>query len=178
MLVAGVIEHEAERLAAGDGPKGEPFPDIEVDSVGAVFEAAAEQDISVVVLRAASEVDAIPLRPDVAHLLRAGLEDGWVAVMPERPVQLHGRERIGWWRVHPSSGVAIDVFEDGRGTAMTEETGLYYRIAFWVRKFVCLGLAIKEAKTWGKAVDGDLKGFIIGMAIGYPLHKYLGGHCH
>lgn len=178
MLVAGLIEHEAERLAAGDGPKGEPFPDIAVDSVGAVFEAAAEQAIDLVVLREASDVDAMPLRQGVAQRLVAGLQDGWVVVVPRRPVQLHGQERIGWWRVHPASGVAIDVFEDGRGTAMPDETGLYYRIAFWVRKFVCLGLAIKNAKTWAKLFTGDDMGFLIGLAVGYPLHKLLGGHCH
>ena len=80
--------------------------------------------------------------------------------------------------IHPSSGTVTDVFEDGRGAAMTEETGLYYRIAFWVRKFVCLGLAIKQVKTFAKLITEDYEGFAIGVAVGYPLHKLLGGHCH
>jgi hypothetical protein len=177
-LVAAVLEHEAERLAAGDGPEGEPFPDLPVDSVGAVLEAAAEQGVATLVLREASEADALPLRPDVASRLKAGLNEGWVAVVPAAPVQLHGQERIGWWLVNTASGSARDVFEDGRGRAATEETTLYYRIAFWVRKFVCLGLTIKQAKTYAKFINEDYVGFAIGMAVGYPLHKLLGGHCH
>jgi hypothetical protein len=178
LLVAGLLEHEAERLAAGDGPKGEPFPDLQVDSVGAVFEAAAEQGVATLVVREASEADALRLRADVASRLKAGLQEGWVAVVPAHPVQLHGQERIGWWLVDMASGLARDVFEDGRGSAATEETTLYYRIAFWVRKFVCLGLTIKQAKTYAKFLNEDYVGFAIGMAVGYPLHKLLGGHCH
>jgi hypothetical protein len=101
-----------------------------------------------------------------------------VAVIPERPVQLHGRDRIGWWLIDPATGEAVDVFEDGRSSAMTEESFLYNRIAFWVRKFVCLGLDIKEVKTLAKLLTGDYEGFVVGVAIGYPLHYFLGGHCH
>ena len=177
-LLAGLLEHEAERLAMGDTPLGDPFPELPVESVGAVFEAAAVQGVGTTVLRSANEVEGLPIDADIAWRLAAGLRDGWVAVVPERPVLLHGRERIGWWLVDPASGAAVDVFQDGRGSAATEEAFLYNRIAFWVRKFVCLGLAIKEVKTLAKLITGDYEGFVIGVAVGYPLHKLLGGHCH
>jgi hypothetical protein len=177
-LVAGVLEHEAERLAAGDGLSGAPFPDLRVASVGAVFEAADAQGVRTLVLRQASDADTLPLAPDVVGRLKAGLQRGWVAVIPERPVQLHGRDRIGWWLIDPATGEAVDVFEDGRSSAMTEESFLYNRMAFWVRRFVCLGLTIKEVKTLAKLLTGDYEGFVVGVAIGYPLHYLLGGHCH
>jgi hypothetical protein len=29
-----------------------------------------------------------------------------------------------------------------------------------------------------KLLTGDYEGFVVGVAIGYPLHYLLGGHCH
>ena len=160
------------------GCRGRPFRILRVASVGAVFEAADAQGVRTLVLRQASDADTLPLAPDVVGRLKAGLQRGWVAVIPERPVQLHGRDRIGWWLIDPATGEAVDVFEDGRSSAMTEESFLYNRIAFWVRRFVCLGLTIKEVKTLAKLLTGDYEGFVVGVAIGYPLHYLLGGHCH
>jgi hypothetical protein len=146
--------------------------------VGAVFEAAERAGVGTIVLRDASEVDQLPVARDIAARLVAGLQGGWIAVAPERPVSIDGQDRFGWWVIDPTSGAAIDVFQDGRGAALQEESFLYNRIAFWVRKFVCLGLAIKEVKTLAKLITGDYEGFVIGVAVGYPLHKLLGGHCH
>ena len=177
-LLAGVLAHEAERLAAGDGVGPEVAPSRTVDSVGGVFEAAAALGVPLTVLRDASDVDGIPIGPDVARILTTGLQDGMVAVIPVRPVELHGAERIGWWLVDPGTGEAVDVFEDGRGTATTESALLYDRIAMYVRKFVCLGLALKTIYTLAELVLEQYTGFVIGVALGFPAHYFLGGHCH
>jgi hypothetical protein len=177
-LVAAVVAHEAERLAAGDGVPVEPFAPPEVDSVGAVFEAAEAQGVPLLVLTGPSAAEGLPIAPEVGLRLRADLEEGWVAVIPSRPVELHGRERIGWWLVDPGTGAARDVFEDGRGTAMTEEGYLYGRVATFVRRFVCLGLAVKTAYTLAELILEQYTGFLIGVAVGFPLHYLLGGSCH
>ena len=63
------------------------------------------------------------LPPDVDYLeeqrvaIRTALDAGHVVVAPERGVEHAGRRRLGWWRIDPTTGAAIDERDDGRGAA-------------------------------------------------------------
>lgn len=72
---------------------------------------------------------------EVAARLGEHIEAGFVAVVPKEPVALNGRQRIGWWRVDPSTGETIGVMDNGYHTAAPEYTGVQLqrmRLAEWL----------------------------------------------
>jgi hypothetical protein len=58
---------------------------------------------------------------DVAARVTASVNAGYVAVVLKEPVSIHGRQRIGWWRVDPTSGETIGVMDTG----LHEDTAEY-----------------------------------------------------
>ncbi len=118
-LVAGVIPHSVERVMGGADQPVAP-----VISVGAVFEAAAAQGVPTRLL-----VDSLPADdqydPDSRHLLRQALEAGMLVVIPERAVDLNGRQRLGWWLVDPGTGAAVDQMDDGGGQGIAQRAIMF-----------------------------------------------------
>ena len=115
-LLGGVLSHVAERLlmrAFGVSSETQPA---EPASVGAVFDAAAAAGVPLHTVQGTLPAD-VTVPPDAAARLGAWLTKGWVAILPEHPVQVNGGDRTGWWLVDPGSGLAIDEMDDGRGAA-------------------------------------------------------------
>jgi hypothetical protein len=107
-------------------------PDLAVDppgpSVGAVFERAAADGVGLRVLTGALPPDhGYP--PVAAAFLGDALAEGWLAIVPERPVQLGGESRLGWWLVDPLTTETRDQMDDGRGSEMTEYVNQVISIA-------------------------------------------------
>jgi hypothetical protein len=96
-----------------DGLGGEPA------SVGAIFEAAAAQGIATRLLVEQLPADAA-YDPDEAKLLRQALDAGQLVIIPERPVDLGGVQRLGWWLVDPVSGATVDQMDDGGGQVVIQ----------------------------------------------------------
>jgi hypothetical protein len=120
-LLAGVTSHIAERVRGAAGLPADLAPSSPGISVGALFERAVAEGIGLRVLR--GELPSDPGYPAAAAaLLAEALAEGWVAVAPERPVQLGGDERLGWWLVDPTTGATRDQMDDGRGVEMAEGT--------------------------------------------------------
>lgn len=126
-LRAGVVEHIAERLAVGIRPDdgGPAAPAVGVSSV---FEAAEEAGIPTLVLQ-----DRIPegmsLRPRTRTLIEDALRTGETVIVPARPVSIDGRDRLGWWRVDPATGLTVDTMDDGMAAAMVEISRIHRMIA-------------------------------------------------
>ena len=114
-VAAGVLDHIIERLLTGDAVERASDATSTPASVGAVFDAAREQGIGLRLLGSPDDVGHLGYHPDVSTLLATDLADGWLAVVPERPVPLGDRDRAGWWLVDPGSGRAMDRLDDGRG---------------------------------------------------------------
>jgi hypothetical protein len=185
-VIAGVMSHVAERIAGGAGlpPDALPagIPDAPLISVGAIFEEAAAQGIDIVVLRGSEPPDDLSLGPEAAARLRAALADGWVAILPERPVTLDGRERLGWWLVEPATGRTIDQLADGGGSNYVEHSitvlqALWSKGAY-IRFGICLALFIKSLSMFVKIATGDVAGFIVFFVLGIPLHGIHHLLCH
>ena len=87
--------------------------------VGAVFEAAASQGIRTLVLHG-SVPDTLPYGPAATNLIHDAVASGDVVIVPAAPVKLGDRERVGWWRIDPQTGVTTDVMDDGAGQSMGE----------------------------------------------------------
>ncbi len=69
----------------------------------------------------ADQLDRIEdLSPYARRLIEQSLKGGREVIVPPRPVQLAGRDRLGWWERDPLTGRMIGVMDDGLHQAMTE----------------------------------------------------------
>ena len=165
--------HEPRRRTrCGRGrPASDVQPDAPLISVGAIFEEAAAQGLDVVVLRGPEPPDDLSLGPEAAARLRAALEQGWVAIVPERPVELGGKEQLGWWLVDPADGSTVDQLAEGGGANYVEHSILVlqalWRKQAYVRFGICLLLFIKSLSMvlyWLRAMS---RGSSSGSALGF-----------
>lgn len=58
-------------------------------------------------------VGALPWPEDEAMRVGADIGAGFMAVVPRKAVEIDGIQRVGWWRVHPSTGETIGVMDNG-----------------------------------------------------------------
>jgi hypothetical protein len=118
-MLAGVLPHAVERAILERDPATSVGPVIPAVSVGAVFEAAAQQGIPTSLLAESLPVDAV-YDPASRELLQRALDAGRLVIVPERPVDLGGRPRLGWWLLDPVSGATVDQMDDGGGQVTIE----------------------------------------------------------
>jgi hypothetical protein len=117
--VPGVIAHLAERVVAGEVfPREGEDPAI---SVGSVMDAVSDSGIGLRLIDTVESAAELPYEPEARSVLERSVAEGWLAVAPERPVAIDGRERVGWWLIDPLSGRVSDQFEDGRGSELFTE---------------------------------------------------------
>ena len=115
-VVAGVLAHVAERVLMGDAAPGDrPAPDVPAVSVGRILELAREAGDGVRVLSVPGMAAGLGYPADAVVPLERAIADGWVAIVPERAVEMGGRPRAGWWLVDPATGRTVDQLDDGRG---------------------------------------------------------------
>ena len=101
-------------MAAGDGlPSGE-LDGVTRTSVGALFQMASDQGIPLRALQGARPGD-LPLGAEPAASIGAALESGSIVVVPERPIDVGGSPRLGWWVIDPLTGQAVDQLDTGGG---------------------------------------------------------------
>ncbi len=62
------------------------------------------------------------LSDDVRVRIESTLRNGWVVLVPERPIIVEGRPRLGWWRVNLKSGATLGVMDTGFHQETTEYT--------------------------------------------------------
>jgi hypothetical protein len=117
-VAAGVLPHVAERLCFGAGVDGEER--MAQASVGAVFDAARRSGVGFRAVQAPDDLADLEMPPDALARLSASLRAGMVAIVPERPVEIDGQARSGWWLVDPATGRTRDEADDGRGMSMVE----------------------------------------------------------
>jgi hypothetical protein len=133
-LVAGVTDHVAERFAV-EGLTSASGVGSSSIGVGEVFEAATAQEIPALVLQG-SIPDALPYGPMARELIEEAVASGDVVVVPAQPVLVGDTERLGWWRIDPTTGVTTDVMDDGSGAAVVEYATLNTGRR---QQFVCFG---------------------------------------
>jgi hypothetical protein len=62
------------------------------------------------------------LSEDVRARIEHSLSEGWAVVVPERPLVIEGKPRLGWWRVDTQSGETVGVMDTGFHQDTTEYT--------------------------------------------------------
>ena len=116
------------------------------------------------------------IRPGALALLDQALAAGLVAIAPERPVDLAGSPRVGWYLFDPISGALTDQMDTGNGQTMSEYAGLVGNLwrayGAYVRLGICVALIIKELKTLLELMSG---GSPWSLAVGLGAGAALGG---
>ncbi|MBX3031512.1 MAG: hypothetical protein KF809_15300 [Chloroflexi bacterium] len=162
-VLAGVLGHALERVVMGAADQASEDQDV---SVGALFDAAAEQGIATIVLAPGDDLAALPYGAQALATLQAALEEGLVAIGPAYPVTIGGSERVGWWLLDPATGRVTDRMDDGRGASMVE-TAIQHYTAFlarhpYLKLGLCVALTIKallsllEFQSGGNPAKGVL----------------------
>lgn len=166
-VLAGVLAHVAERIAMRDGFESLPGQTGEAFGVGALFEAAEAAGVRTRVFQGSLPAG-VSYGVAADMRLAEALASGDVVVIPERPLQLAGEERIGWWRVDPVSGRTVDEMADGSGSEGTEYNiplSTSFRVAMC---FVALSEKIVGAIALAaKALGYDTASLVLGgVALG------------
>jgi hypothetical protein len=139
-LVAGVTGHIAERVALEGLADARDVTQPAV-GVGVLFEAAAIEGVPTAVLRGTIP-DPLPYGPMATALIEEAVGSGDVVIVPAQPVIVDERERVGWWRIDPATGVTTDVLDDASGSEAAEyevqmgQTMRYYRCNGPLSKYV------------------------------------------
>ena len=166
-VVAAALDHAAERMVLeGTTALLPEQPDVKLVSVGGVFEAAAQAGIDVVTLTGPD--GAIPaVGVFASDLIRAALDAGRVVVIPERPVEIHGAERIGWWEVDPVSGHVVDRLDDGRGAELGEYMMMVHHMAAQMACLLAIGWTIGAIAAAAQGYAGAWQGAMVSGAIAF-----------
>lgn len=83
-----------------------------------VLQAASSQKIPLRTIKPGGAIGDLPVDGETRLHLQADLERGYAVLIPEaRP---DGHQHIAWWRIDPVTGETLGVFDDGRGTNLTE----------------------------------------------------------
>lgn len=107
-LRQGVADTVAETLVVGG--------DVHLAENAASFFAMTDGEIDSIVLVRPGENDSVlelGWPADAAARLAADVGSGYMAVALRQPVSVNERERVGWWRIDPSSGETIGVLDTG-----------------------------------------------------------------
>jgi hypothetical protein len=122
-LLAGVTSHVAERLRNGAGLPSDLAVATPGISVGALFDQAAAEGVSLRLIQGSVPAD-LAYPPEATARLNEAFAAGWVAVALERAIAVGPEDRLGWWLIDPATGATVDVMDDGRGAAMAENAVL------------------------------------------------------
>ena len=87
-----------------------------------LFALAAAKQLPLRVLRPSREPDwgQADLAPDVRARVGQDLAAGYLVVLPAKQVLLGETLRLGWFRVHPTTGETLGVMDDGSHSATTD----------------------------------------------------------
>ncbi len=109
----GLADTAAEGLVLDRGNR-EPTTTV------SVFARAAASQVPLRVLRPSREPDwgQADLAPDVRARVGQDLAAGYLAVLPAKQVPLGETLRLGWFRVHPTTGETLGVMDDGFHSGM------------------------------------------------------------
>jgi len=163
LVAAGVLGHavEASMFELG-GQEPLNLPITANTGVLQVFAEATAQGIAIAVLQPGTTPTAMPeLAAGAQAMVESALADGQIVIVPERPVELGGQVRSGWWIVDPATGATWDQMDDGGGSTMSEFAFFVIKIASCAIAFATMGANI------GIAIDMVAIGVTPGKAAAH-----------
>jgi hypothetical protein len=155
-------------------------------NTGELLAVSPAQDVAWRRVAQVDDLDGLAIDAEVRASLAAELDAGHVLIVPERSIELAGRQLYGWWRIDPVTGQALGVMDSGRGQAMVEYglillTGV---TAFFgcaganpggnsgtknAACFACAALAAFAAAVVLGVIAGGTLGALLGGSAGLPV---------
>ena len=115
-VARGVVASTLERLlldyAVAQGNSGADRPSLAI-SASALFEAAAAQQVPLVLLPARRAELGAGMPADALARIEADSAAGLLTLAPSRALMIAGVPRWAWWRIDPRTGVTTGVTDDG-----------------------------------------------------------------
>jgi len=92
------------------------------DNTALLFTESVTQGIDWVFIRDVRDPDLEKARmaAETRAYIEQDLADGYVVVVPPKPILMNGKPSTGWWRIDPRSGTTIGMSGSGSGQAMTQ----------------------------------------------------------
>ncbi len=90
------------------------------ENTGELLAVSRAQDIAWRRVASRDGLAGLALDGEVRAALEAELAAGHVLVVPERSVELAGKQLFGWWRIDPATGQTLGIMSTGRGQAAAE----------------------------------------------------------
>lgn len=84
------------------------------------FETMTQQGISWHTVRTEGDLATLTLSSDVQTRIKKEVADGYVVVVPEKPVKVSDKDTVAWWRVDAASGESLGIDERGWGPEFAE----------------------------------------------------------
>ncbi len=92
------------------------------DNTALLFAESIKQGIPWVFIRDVqdSALQKAQIEADTRAFIEQDLLDGYVVIVPQKPIPIRGKLSTGWWRVDPRSGTTIGMNGNGSGQAMSQ----------------------------------------------------------
>ncbi len=124
--MAGLFAERFLLLGAWPRPEGSSTDAVStlVDVV-TVFKRAREEQVPVIAIRQGdiARVKLIAGSEEAQARIQTRLGEGYTVFVPQRPLEISGASRIGWWAVQPETGIILDEMEDGTHSSTVDSTG-------------------------------------------------------
>lgn len=120
-LSQGIIDTQAEALLLADRAQSRSAADL--------FTRGLDQGVRWQLVRSPQDLgfQTARLPADARARVEQDLHDGYVAVVPDKPVaSAAAGQRVVWWRIDPSTGDAVGMGDTGEGQSATEYAFLVY----------------------------------------------------
>jgi hypothetical protein len=158
-LAQGVADTVAELIALGENFNASA-------NTASVFAAtpASFKDSAVIGPGNAGSVRDLDWAADPALRLEEDIGEGFMAVALMEPVAVDGENRVGWWRVNPTTGETIGVMDNGFHLTMAERAALAAPLIAAIQSFLQRH-PIPPAPAIGTAARAAWQATYGGMAV-------------
>jgi len=123
-LRQGVADTVAEQIALGSGA-------LDSGNTASLFAAGGQMSDASALVSAhdSAAIGQLGWQGDPGARLLADVKNGYAVVALKRPVSAGNNQRVGWWRIDPTTGNAIGVMDNGYHAASSEDAITRARIA-------------------------------------------------
>ena len=131
-LEQGVSDTVAELIAVGGNLKAAG----NTASIFAMSPASSERSVLIAPGKGGAAQE-LAWTADAAARLRKDVDAGYMAVALKQPVSIDGQQRVGWWRIDPTTGQTIGVMDDGFHAGPTaEQAALAAPLILFIQNFL------------------------------------------
>jgi hypothetical protein len=96
--------------------------EIWIENTALTFAESLKKGIDWLAIRDARDpaLQKIQIPPDARSCIAQDLADGYVVIIPPKPIPVNGKLTTGWWRIDPRTGTTLGMGPNGSGQALTQ----------------------------------------------------------